>query len=109
MVSESLFGSHLVAIGNGHVVHLVAEADDEHILRVGPSGTNAFPNGDMVLGSGIFPVSYNEFAADAHARNDVAEFAVAMSALVEVHEVHVDVVPWNFGIILGVEVQKGLV
>ena len=32
-----------------------------------------------------------------------------MSTLVEVHEIHVDVVPWNFGIVLGVQVQQRLV
>ena len=32
MVAQHLLGSHFVAVGHGHVVHLVAEAEDEHVL-----------------------------------------------------------------------------
>ena len=32
VVAHALLGLHLVAVGHGHVVHLVAEADDEHII-----------------------------------------------------------------------------
>ena len=53
-------------------------------------------------------MAYHHLAAQTHAGADVSELAVAMCALVEVHEVHVDVVPWNLLVVLCVEVEKGL-
>ena len=38
----------------------------------------------------------------------MAELDVSVSALVEVHEVHVDFVPGDFGVVLGVEVEERL-
>ena len=54
-------------------------------------------------------MAYNHLAAQTHAAHDVAELAVAVGALVEVHEVHVDFVPGNFGVELGMEVEDWLV
>ena len=50
----------------------------------------------------------NNLAAQTHAGADMAELAVAVSALVEVHEVHVDFIPGYLGIELGVEMQQRL-
>ena len=44
----------------------------------------------------------------AEAGLDVAELAVAVGGLVEVHEVEVDVRPRQFHVGLGVQVQQGL-
>ena len=63
----------------------------------------------MFLSDGIGPVTNHNLAAQTHTCANVAEFTVAMSALVEVHEVHVHGIPRNFGIILSVEVEHGLV
>ena len=41
-------------------------------------------------------------------RLDVAEFAVAVGGLVEVHEVHVDALPWQLDAELGVQMQQRL-
>ena len=109
MVAETDFGFHLVAVGYGHVVHLVAEAYYAHVLGVGPRHTHALPHGNAFLGGGVFPVAGDYFAAYAHAGADMAEFAVAVGALVQVHEVHVHGVPRNFCIVLCVQMEHGLV
>ena len=108
MIAKTLFGLYLVAVGNGNVVHLVAETENEHILRICPCCGNTLPYGDFLLCLGVGPVADNHLAAQTHAGADVSEFAVAVSALVEVHEVHVDLVPGNLGIELGVEMQQRL-
>src|SRR5699024_12881544 len=41
MIAQYLFGTDLVTVCHSHVVHLVAEADDEHILRISPCGSYA--------------------------------------------------------------------
>ena len=109
VVAETLFSLHLVAVGHGNVVHLVAEAEDEAVLSISPSYSHALPYGDFLLSLRVAPVSYDNFAADAHAGADMTELTVAVCTLVEVHEVHIHVVPWNFGIVLCVEVEHRLV
>ena len=109
VVSQTLLGLDLVAVGNGHVVHLVAEAENEHILSVGPSGAYAHPDADLVLRLLILPVSYYDLAAQAHACADVSELAVAVCRLVEVHEIHIHRIPRNLAVVLSVEVEQGLV
>ena len=47
----------------------------------------------------------DELAAQAHACYYVAELAVAVCALIQVHEVHVDCVPWNFLVELRMQVE----
>ena len=98
MVAQYLFGGNLVTVSNSHVVHLVAETYDEHVLSVSPSGAYTFPYCDVVLRLRFFPIAYNQLAAYAHACYYVAEFAVTVRTLVKVHEVHVDSVPRNFSV-----------
>ena len=108
MVAETDFSLNLVAVGHSHIVHLVAKTDDEHVLSVGPADADALPYGDALEGLGVLPVAGDNLAAHTHAGADVAELAVAVGALVEVHEVHVHGVPGDFGVVLGVEVEEGL-
>ena len=107
MVAHAHFGFYLGAVSHGHVVQLVAEADDEHVLRVGPCGANTHPYANLALRLFVLPVAYHHFAADAHAGADVAELTVAVGRLVEVHEVHVHRVPRNLLVVLRVEVEQG--
>ena len=108
VVSHALFGFYFVAVGHGHVVHLVAEADDEHVLCIGPCGAYTHPHGYFMLGLLIFPVTDHHFAADAHAGADVSEFSVAVGRLVQVHKVHVHRFPGNLFVELSMQVQQGL-
>ena len=108
MVAQHLFGGHLVAIGNGHIVHLVAEAENEAVLCVGPSGTHALPHGNVVLCLLVLPVAHHRLAGLAHTGEDVGILAVAMGTLVEVHEVHVDGVVGNLLVVLCVQMEQGL-
>ncbi len=107
MVAETDFSFNLIAVGNGNVVHLVAETDDEHVLSVGPADADALPYGDAFESLRVFPVAGDNLAAYTHAGADVSELTVAVGTLVKVHEVHVHCVPRYFGIILGVEVEQG--
>ncbi len=109
MVAHAYFRFNLVAVGNGYIIHLVAESEDKHVLRVCPCHSYTLPYGDAFQSGVVFPVAGHYFAAYAHARADMPEFAVAMGALVKVHEVHVHGFPGNFRIVLGVEVKHGLV
>ena len=82
MIAQYLFGTDLVTVCHSHVVHLVAEADDEHILRISPCGSYAHPCGNLVLGFFVLPVAYYHFAVLSHTCHDVSKFAVAVSRLV---------------------------
>ena len=106
VIAHANLSLHLVAIGNGHVIHLVAEAENQHILCIGPGSADAHPDGDFMLRGGILPITHDNFAADTHTGADVSELAVAMSRLVEVHKVHVHRVPRNFAVELRMQMEE---
>ena len=108
MIAELHLGGDFVAVGNGYVVHLVAESHDEHILCIGPCSGYSRPHRNLLLGGGIAPVTYNHLAAHIHAGADMTELAVAVSRLVEIHEIHVHGIPGYLGVILCVKVKKRL-
>ena len=41
MITKHLFGSNLVAVGHGNIVHLVAKAQYQAVLGIGPVGLMA--------------------------------------------------------------------
>ena len=109
MIAQNLLGSYLVTISHGYVVHLVAEAQDEHILGIGHGGSYTCPDSDVLLYLWILPISCYDLAGLAETGADVTELTVAMCRLIEVHEIHVHSIPRNLLIVLGVEVQHRLV
>ena len=108
MVAETLLKLYTVAVGNGHVVHVHTEHQTAAVVGVGHCGSHARPYGNSLLSLGALPVTDNNLAGNTHAAADMTELDVAVSRLVEVHEVHVDGVPWEVSIILGVEVEQRL-
>lgn len=44
---------------------------------------------------------YHYFPAQPHAAHDESEFAVAMCRLVQVHKIHIDLIPGNVSVELG--------
>ena len=82
MIAKTLLSLHLVAVGDGNVVHLVAEAQDEHILGVSPGRRHALPYRYALLRPGVGPMAHHHLAAKTHTGADVAELTVAMRALV---------------------------
>ena len=108
MVAQTLLELHTVTVGHGHVVHVHAEHQAAHVVSIGHAGSYASPYGNLLLSSLVLPVAANHLAGNAHASADVSELDVAVSTLVQVHEVHVHGIPGNLSIILGVEVQHGL-
>ena len=109
MIAQALLELDAVAVGHGDVVHVHAEHQAADLLRIGDAGGHAGPHGDLLLRGLVLPVADDDLAlGDAHPGADVAELDVAVGALVQVHEVHVDVAPRNLRVVLGVEVQEGL-
>jgi len=107
MIAQYLLEGDLVTIGHGDLVHLVAEADDQAVLCIGNTGADTLPHSDVLECLLVFPVTDDGLAGLAQTGKDMSELTVAVSALVEVHEVHVDVVPWYLLIVLGMQVEKG--
>ncbi len=108
MVAQALLELDAVAVGHGDIVHVHAEHQTADVLRIGDTGGHAGPHGNLLLGLGVLPVTDDDLALHAHPGADVAELDVAVGALVQVHEVHVDVTPRNLRVVLGVEVEEGL-
>ena len=87
------------------IIHLIAETDDQHILRVSPTCANTHPDSNLMQCFFFFPVAYHYFATDAHTGTDMSELAVAVSRLVQIHKVHIHCIPRNFLVELSMQVQ----
>ena len=98
----------LVALGNGHVAHVVPKARHGQRLGLLPPARRPGPGGDAPDDTRVPPVADNGLAAQAHPRLEVPELPVAVGRLVEVHEVHVDLAPRQVAVELRVEVEERL-
>ena len=77
-------------------------------MSIGYTSSYTSPNGNLLLSLLVLPVTANHLAGYTHTSADVSELDIAVSTLVQVHEVHVDLAPGDFGIILCVEVAQRL-
>ena len=51
---------------------------------------------------------HDDLARDAETSDNVAVFTIAVRGLVEIHEIHVNGLPWNLEMVLGVKLQQWL-
>ena len=105
MIAKSLLKLNAVAIGHSHIVHVHAEHQATDVLGVSYTSSHTSPNGNLLLSLFVLPITANHLARNTHSGADMAELDIAMSTLVQVHEVHIDRVPRNLGIILSMEVE----
>ena len=105
---ENAFGLGLVALGHGHIAHVVAPPADLHGIGGIPTGAGPGPGPDSLRHLGIGVVPHDNLAGNAQAGKDVPELAVTVGRLVQVHEVHVDGLPGDFDMVLRIQLEKGL-
>ena len=108
MIAQTLLELNTVTIGNGNVVHVHTEHQAANVLGISYTSCYASPNGNLLLSLLVFPIAANHLTGDAHTGADVSELDIAVSTLVEVHEVHVDLAPGDLSVILSVEVEQRL-
>ena len=108
MVTHALLELHTVAVGNGYVVHVHTEHEAAYIVSVSYTGSYTCPCGNLLLSSLALPVANNHLSRNTHTCADVSELDVAVSRLVEVHEVHIYSLPRELCIILCMEVEERL-
>src|SRR5690606_41365612 len=56
----------------------------------------------------ILPMTGHYFSFQTHPRHHESKLSISMSTLVQVHKVHIDRVPWNISIELGMQMQQRL-
>ena len=93
----------LIAFGDRHFPHIVAEARHLQLLAGVTRRGGAHPFAKTLVAVTILPVAGDHTVRQAHARADKAEFAAAVRSLVQVHKVHIHAVPRNFRVELGME------
>ena len=106
--AEFHLGGDLVALGDRDLAHIVAKAAEFRALPIVPGARGAHPGADAVLNFRVGPMAHDDFAGKTHARVDEARLPVAVRRLVKVHEVHVDRVPGQVAIELGMEMHERL-
>src|SRR5690554_2137355 len=107
-IPESDLCFYFVAFGDCYLPHVITEPAVTPSLPVAPRQRRAQPRFHACVNRGILPMTDNHFATKSHARHYETELAIAMGALVQVHKVHVDGLPWNFAIKLRVQMKEWL-
>ena len=98
-------GSNFIPFGHCDFAHIVTKAGDFQILHLIPSGSGPSPDGNIFNHIRILPVANNHLAIDPHSGHDETVFPVAMSRLIQVHEIHIDLPPWQIAVKLCVQVK----
>ena len=105
--AEADLGLDFVPLGDGHLPHVVAQASTFEFRR-SCAGSRPHPPGQPLLRLRLLPMADDHFARLPQPRADVAELAVAVRRLVQVHEVHVDRVPGQIAIELRMQMGQRL-
>ncbi len=108
MITHALLELHAITVGNGYVVHVHTEHQAAYVVSISNTCSYASPCCNLLLSLFALPVTYNYLSRDAHTGADVTELDVAVGRLVEVHEVHVDVLPRQLSVVLCMEVEERL-
>src|SRR5690606_33803568 len=82
-----------IAFCYGHLAHVVAETTVPRTLPVVPPAGGTHPRIEFSVNDRILPMSDNDLAVYAHPCHNKPELPVAVGALVQVHEIHVDILP----------------
>ena len=97
---------YLVAFRDGYVAHRIAEAAYLDVEAFVVRNGDVLPFGDFILYVFVFPVAVYDFVLQIQAGVDVAVFAVAVRALVEVHVIEVDRIVGDVVQILRCQMEK---
>ena len=97
-----------VSVGHCHIAHVIAEGRDSQISGEADGLRHLSELADLRDDTVVLVVSRNHLVGDAESRKNVAVLSVAVSCLVQVHEIHVDLVVGKLLIRLGVQMQQGL-
>ena len=108
MITQTLLELYAVAISHGHIVHVHTEHQTANVLGISHTGSHTSPNGNLLLSLFILPVAANHLTGNAHTGADMTELDVTVSTLVQVHEIHVDLIPGDLSVILCVEMEQRL-
>ena len=106
--AEGHFSGYFIAIRYGYLPHVIAEANHFHRLQFVGRYSNPAPVGNFFQHIVLLPVANHDFPIQPHSRHHKPKLPVAVSRLVEVHEVHVDGTPGNVAVKLGMEMEQWL-
>ena len=105
---EAHLGIDLVALGDRHIAHVVAEPRKLQPPDCGRARAPPAARRRCARPRRVGDMPDHGLAGNAQPGLDVAELPVTVRSLVEVHEVHVDLGPWQRHVGLGVQMQQRL-
>jgi hypothetical protein len=108
IISKFYLSLDLVAFGHGYITHVVAKACNFCALPISPRGRSTRPHAQLHLHIIIPPMTNNDLALQSHAAANEAKLTVTMCCLIEIHEIHVNLSPGNFAIVLRVQMCERL-
>ena len=100
---------NFIAVSDRHFTHVIAKTADFQMTGILFRDRLTHPGADTLMGLFILPVTGNHGMLLTHTRANEAELATAMCSLVQVHKVHIDTVPRQRRVKLGVELQQRFV
>jgi hypothetical protein len=100
------FSGNLIAFGHRDLPHVVAKADKFRPLPIVPGAGGPHPIRHPRNDGGILPMTCHDLPGQAHSRVQEARLPISMRRLVKIHEIHVDGIPRQVAIELGVQMQE---
>ena len=95
-----------IPVGDRHFAHVIAETAHFQVAGILFRDRLAHPRADALMGFFILPVAGHHAVLLTHAGTDEAKFAAAVGGLVQVHKVHIDAVPRQGRVELGMELHQ---
>ena len=106
--AELYLNLDLVALRDGDVTHIIAEAHHLERPALGVADGASHPQTELPQDGFILPIAHDYLAGQPHSRADEAMLPVAVSRLIEIHEVHVYLFVRNLTVILRRKMAIGL-
>jgi len=97
-----------IALSNGNISHIVTKPGKFCTLPIIPARSSTCPSANLFQHFSILPMTSYYFPTHPHAAHDESKFPVAMRALIEVHEIHINRAPGNITIKLRMQMQNWL-
>ena len=101
-------GLHLVALGHGHIPHVVRHPDHPDMTGFHDTHRGAHPSRNAAQSFFVAPMAHDHLPLKSHAGDNMAILPIPVGRLVLIHEIHVDGIIGNLQIELGMKMTQRL-
>ena len=106
--AEFQLGLDFIALGHGNISHIVSKTHDLHVPGHGNANRRSHPAAQPLRRGRVLPIARDDFPRQAQPCPRETMLPVSMRRLVQVHEIHIDLVIGDIPVILRHKMAVGL-